>query len=132
MPCIPYMSTFKHIHCHCKQRDVKRRRREPGTTAPQPHSRDEMMAPSSAKWRGPLFSVVLLAHMANAHTLLVPKIRKITIYKLPRWTLCPTFAFYVFLASEGVRAQSASSRILLTKHPIHKCAGLPASTHTKE
>ena len=38
-----------------------------------------MMAPSSAKWREPFFSVVLLAHTANANTLLVLKMKEITI-----------------------------------------------------
>jgi hypothetical protein len=56
--------------------------------------------------------------------------KEIAIYKLLYWTLWPAFAIFVFLASEGVRAQSPSSRILLTKHlfshSTRKCAGLPA------
>jgi hypothetical protein len=45
MPSTPYMHTIKHIHCHCKQRDVKRRHREsvvpaPGTAAEQRPSYD--------------------------------------------------------------------------------------------
>jgi hypothetical protein len=68
-------------------------------------------------------------HTANANTLLVPKMKEIAIYKLPHWTLWPAFAIFVFLASEGVRAQSASSRILLTERPTRKCAGLPASIY---
>jgi hypothetical protein len=38
---------------------------------------------------------------ANAHTLLVPKMKEITIYNIPHWTLWPAFVIFVFLATEG-------------------------------
>ena len=126
--CTPYMHTMNHIHCHYKPRDMERGHRQsvvpaPGTAAEQPTLDavdDDDGTPSSAKGREPLFSVVLLAHTANAHTLSVPKTKEITTYKIPYRTLWPAFAILVFLGSEGERTQSPSSRILLTKHPSRR------------
>jgi hypothetical protein len=56
-PHTPYMHTIIHIHCHYKQRDMKRRHRQsvvpaPGTAAEQPTLDavdDDDGTPSSAK-----------------------------------------------------------------------------------
>ena len=62
---------FDHMKCHCKERDVKTAREQPSRAQhSQPWRRGLMMVhPASTKWREPLFSVVLLSHTANAHTL---------------------------------------------------------------
>ena len=80
---------FAHIECHCKSRGVKTTRRQSVGPAQQQATQpahdvavdDEAEAPSQMK--GSLFSVVLLAHSANAPAPKVLKMDKITIYKRP-------------------------------------------------
>lgn len=50
---------------------------------------------------GSHFSVAPSSHTWPRHTLLKPKMKEITIYKISHWTLWPDFAIVVFLASEG-------------------------------
>jgi hypothetical protein len=69
---------------------------------------DDDDGPPSPK-KGATFSFVLLAHTANAHTVLVSKMKEIAICKIPHCNSWPAFAIFVSLASEGVRTQSPSS-----------------------
>jgi len=136
MPCTPYMHTIKHIHCHCKQRDVKRRHRQlvvpaPGTAAEQPTldavDDDDDDGPFVSKIRGATFQRRLPRTYGQCtHPL---RTNDEENNKL-QGTLLDFVACFCHFGVLGERTQSPSSRILLTKHPSHptrKSAGLPAS-----
>ena len=95
---------LKHMECHCNEKDAKRTRAQSGVLSPvesdtaSPWRRGWWWCTPSAKWRGSIYSVVLLAHTFNAHTLLVSKRKKLTIYKSPYQTLCSFVAIFAVLA----------------------------------
>lgn len=76
-----------------------------------------------ARWREPRFSV-LLAHTADAHTPLVPKMEEITTYKGPHWRLCGllcSFGWVLALAlvNQPRELHHPSSRMFPLVHPTY-------------